>query len=288
MMSDTTVQAPSQGWLSRLWRSAPVRIIVGALVTILPVALPMAAIHALIAKPYRQVWPFLLASLFCLLAYRWFTQTVEKRSPTELARQGALRELGLGLLMGLGLICAVTLALRAVGLVHFEVGDATNWPRLFGEMTLAAAMEEVVFRGVLFRILANWLGARAAIVISALLFGVAHLNGDGFTVTAFIGLVLASVMLTAAYMRRGRLWLPIGLHFGWNFTCTALFGYTTSGHAAQGYLHTTLTGPDWLSGGAFGVEASVVTLLATVIVSVILLVRPSIPLVPRINKESHA
>lgn len=288
MTPDMTTQAASTSLLGRLWRTAPVRIVAGALISGAAVALPMAAIHALIDKPYRQVWPFLLAALLCLGAYRWFTQVLEKRLPIELARQGALREFALGSLMGLSLICTVTFLLWAAGIVHFDGAGAGSWLSLLAEMLLAATLEEVLFRAVLFRILADWLGVRVALVISALLFGLAHLPDAGVSFAAFFSIVLAGVMLTSAYLRHGRLWLPIGLHFGWNFTSTAVFGFTTSGHPAQGLLRTTLAGPDWLSGGAFGIEASVATLLATASLSAVLLALPQIRLKPDINKASHA
>jgi membrane protease YdiL (CAAX protease family) len=288
MMSSMTTQARVKGWLSRLWRAAPIRIVTGVLVSTAAVALPMAIIHALIDRPYRQVWPFLVSAALCLGAYRWFTRVLEKRSPLELARTGALREFALGSLMGLALICTITFSLWATGIVHFEGAGSGGWLSPLAQMLLAATLEEVVFRAVLFRILAEWLGAGVALVVSALLFGLAHFSAAGFSFSAFFGIVLAGVLLASAFLRTGRLWLPIGLHFGWNFTSTAVFGYTTSGNPAQGLLRTAVIGPDWLTGGAFGVEASTVTLLAIALLSVILLALPSFSLKPGINKTSRA
>jgi len=68
----------------------------------------------------------------------------------------------------------------------------------------------------------------------------------------------ASVLLTGAYVVTRRLWFPIGIHAAWNFTQGGIFGITVSGHPGEGLLRGTLTGPVWLSGGAFGAEASVV------------------------------
>ncbi|MBV8665584.1 MAG: CPBP family intramembrane metalloprotease [Burkholderiaceae bacterium] len=288
MTSDIANQASATGWTSRLWRAAPIRIIAGALLCIAPVAFFMAATHALIDKPYRQVWPFVLSAVLCLGIYRWFAQTLEKRTAVELARNAALREFALGSLMGLALICAVTFVLWTAGVVHFEGAGNGGWLNPLAEMLLAATLEEVVFRAVLFRILADWLGARIALVVSALLFGLAHFSGDGFSLFAFAGVTLAGVLLTSAFLRTGRLWLPIGLHFGWNFTSVAVFGYATSGNPAQGMLRTTLAGPDWLTGGAFGVEASAVTLIAIALLSAALLALPKKRMQPATQQESHA
>ncbi|MBV8465727.1 MAG: CPBP family intramembrane metalloprotease [Burkholderiales bacterium] len=276
MSSELTVPAPATGLPGRIWRSAPIRIIVGTLVSGLPVTVSMGAIHALVDKPYRQVWPFLLAAMLCLGAYCWFTGAVEKRTAVELAHKGALPEFAVGSLTGLALISLVTFTLWLTGSVHFTGAGTGTWYKPLAEMLLAATLEEVVFRAVLFRILAGWLGNRVALVISALLFGLAHQPNGGFSLLAFAGVALAGFMLTAAFLRTGRLWLPLGLHFGWNFTCTAVFGYTTSGKEAQGLLQTSVTGPDWLSGGAFGVESSVVTLVAIALLSIALFALPKI------------
>jgi hypothetical protein len=66
------------------------------------------------------------------------------------------------------------------------------------------------------------------------------------------------VLLTGAFAVTGRLWLPIGIHTAWNFTQGGIFGITVSGHPGEGLLNGTLTGPEWVSGCAFGAEASVV------------------------------
>jgi len=71
----------------------------------------------------------------------------------------------------------------------------------------------------------------------------------------------AGVMLAAAYLLTRRLWLPIGIHAGWNFTQGGIFGVSVSGHPSGGLLDGTLSGPEWLSGGVFGVEASIVAVI---------------------------
>jgi hypothetical protein len=73
-------------------------------------------------------------------------------------------------------------------------------------------------------------------------------------------MVEAGVFLSAAYMLTRRLWLPIGIHAGWNFAQGGIFGVSVSGTGATGILQSTLTGPVWLSGGEFGAEASVVAI----------------------------
>jgi hypothetical protein len=139
------------------------------------------------------------------------------------------------------------------------------------EMTIAAVLEELLFRGVLLRILVGWLGRWPAFALSSLLFGLAHLPTEGFSTVAFLAIMVAGALLSAAYLVHDRLWLPIGLHFGWNFATTAIFGLSSSGSKTAGYLQTALSGPEWLTGGKFGVEASAITLVVTGAVTVALL-----------------
>jgi membrane protease YdiL (CAAX protease family) len=266
------INPPRESWARRLPRTALARIAIGTVAVVAPVALSMGAIHAWIDRPSRQVWPQLLAALLCLGAYCWFVRLLEKRPVDELAARPAPVEFASGLLVGLAMTCGVAAILWSAGVLQFAGVTGAGLLAPLAEMTLAAVLEEVLFRGVLLRILVGWLGVWKAFVISCLLFGLAHLQTEGFSAAAFVGIVLAGALLSAAYLLRGRLWLPIGLHLAWNFTTTAIFGLSAPGSGnAPGYLRTTVAGPDWITGGSFGVEASLVTLVVTAAVAAALL-----------------
>jgi membrane protease YdiL (CAAX protease family) len=128
----------------------------------------------------------------------------------------------------------------------------------------AAVTEEIVFRAVLFRILAQRWGTGVALTVSALLFGLLHLVNPGASVWGAIAIAIeAGLMLGAAYALTRSLWFPIGLHFGWNMAEGGIFGTTVSGSTNHGgLLHTVLDGPNILTGGDFGPEASVFAILA--------------------------
>ena len=74
---------------------------------------------------------------------------------------------------------------------------------------------------------------------------------------------MAGVIMAAAYLATRELWVSIGLHFAWNYTMNTVFSVVVSGHPSLGLLQGRLSGPDWLSGGAYGVEGSVVALAVT-------------------------
>ena len=111
-------------------------------------------------------------------------------------------------------------------------------------------------------------------MVSALVFGLTHLlNPQGTLEGALFIAVEAGILLGAAVMLTGRLWLGIGFHVAWNYTQSAIFSGTVSGNeAAQGLVRSTIKGPDLLTGGRFGVESSVISLFLCTATGIIMLV----------------
>jgi hypothetical protein len=114
----------------------------------------------------------------------------------------------------------------------------------------------------MFRILEEWLGTWISLVLTATFFGALHLLNPNATAMGAIGIALsAGVLLAGAYVVTRRLWLPIGLHFAWNFTEGGIFELPVSGGSAHGFIRCQLEGPEWLTGGKFGPEASIVIIV---------------------------
>ena len=263
--------SPSTTRSARLLAFPLSRIIIGALAVALPTIVAMILIRQL-DKPLRQVWPFLLCAALCVAGYALYMRMVEQRRVTELSSAGAGRELGLGAAIGAATFLAVIGAMFASGV--FQVVGTNPWGVMiapFAELIFVALFEELLFRGIVFRIIEKSLGSWLAVLLSSVLFAVGHLPNDGITVLAVAITALAGVMFAAAYMLTRRLWLAIGLHFAWNFMSDAVFSLPTSGHAAKGLLQGQLSGPAWLSGGVYGVEASAVTLVVIGVATVLLL-----------------
>ena len=138
----------------------------------------------------------------------------------------------------------------------------------------AAFFEEIIVRGVIFRITEESLGTWLAVAISAAFFGLSHmLNPESSWFAALCIAVEAGILLAAAFLTTRRLWLPIGLHFAWNFTQGGIFGVPVSGGTVRGILKSTLTGPEPLSGGKFGAEASIFAVLVCTSMAIYLMVR---------------
>jgi uncharacterized protein len=184
----------------------------------------------------------------------------EYREVTELRPRAALLQSPAGIAFGSVLFGAVFALLALGGFVQRIAfgglaGIAVQVSTCFG----AAIGEELVFRGAIFRIAEEWLGTTAALVISALLFGLAHAINSEATATSIAAIALESgVLLGAAYAASRSLWFPIGIHFGWNFTEGGIFGTAVSGGGSHGLFLSVLDGPAVFTGGAFGPEASIV------------------------------
>jgi hypothetical protein len=116
-------------------------------------------------------------------------------------------------------------------------------------------------------------GTVVALMVSAGFFGLIHMGNHGATVMSGVAIALeAGLLLAVSYAVVRNLWLPIGLHFGWNFAESGIFGSVVSGNAFKGLFSTTLTGPDLLTGGKFGPEASVVAVAVCATAALVILV----------------
>jgi len=120
--------------------------------------------------------------------------------------------------------------------------------------------EELLSRGYHLQNLMDGLGLLRAVVLSSAVFGVLHLTNPNATLAGAGGVFLAGVFFCFAYLRSGRLWLPIGLHIGWNLCEGLMFGFPVSGLDTYRLLHVDVLGPELWTGGPFGPEAGLVIL----------------------------
>jgi hypothetical protein len=248
------------------------RIVLAILATAVPVALVIIFANAALERSMRIAWPQLLAALLCVAGYHCYVNRIERREMSELALPGSTRETVFGLAAGVALNLATIGLLAASG--AFQVEGYNRWTvalEPIAELVLVALFEEIVFRAILFRIVESSLCTRVALLISVVLFALAHLPNQGISGLGVPVTGVAGLMLAAAYLVTRRLWLAVGVHFAWNFMSDAIFSLPVSGHPAKGWIQGKLVGPEWLTGGAYGVEASVVTLAVLTGASIILL-----------------
>jgi membrane protease YdiL (CAAX protease family) len=249
------------------------RIILGLLVCLIAFIVTQNIAGKLLAgtgKELRNLVKGLLASLAVINTYRLFFRWLEKRLITELSTKSLFRDLGLGSVIGVTIQC---LTILVIFLNHgFKVVSVNPVSYIIIPLTVAftvAIFEEILIRGIIFRILEEKLGSYIALAISALIFGALHLFNPAATlVSATCIAIEAGLLLGAVYLYSRSLWLPIAIHFAWNFMQSGIFGAVTSGNEkTSGLLTTQLTGPALLTGGTFGpegtIQATIFCLIAT-------------------------
>lgn len=212
-------------------------------------------------------------ALFAL--YAGLVRLFERRPAREIDFGRGLPPMLVGLLVGSATIGLTVLVLWSLGMA--EISGRTGFAGLERELsvlTITTMIEELLFRVILFAILEEVFGSLGAILISAAVFGLAHAGNPGATPFAVFALSIElGVMLSLAYMLTRNIWMPIGIHAGWNFTQGFVFGTLNSGQQhPHSYFGTTLSGPDLLTGGAFGLEGSAICLGLSAAVCVFLLV----------------
>lgn len=220
--------------------------------------------QANLAFTVLQVMPY-------LLAYWLLVRLIERRPVTEFAWRKSPQLLW-GMLGGLLLFTLLTLQLWAAGAYTITgFGAAPVWTLFLLTAVAPAISEEIISRGILFRLTEEGLGTWIALAVSALFFGFAHSANPGATAWSSIAISIeAGLLFGLLYHVTRSLWWCIGLHAGWNFVQGAVFGIPVSGIAVDGLAESHLQGPDWLDGGGFGAEASVLTVLTCSIITLLL------------------
>ena len=200
-----------------------------------------------------------------LLGYWLLVRLIGRRPVIELGgRRAALREFSVGLAIGALLMCAIVAILALIGSYHVvDIGWSDGILGGLGAGVLAGFTEEILFRGILLRLLEGWLGTWWALAITSFLFGVSHLGNAHATVFGAVAIALeAGILLGACYLLTRRLWMVIGVHIAWNFVQGGIFGSDISGiGTGRGLIEARFTGPDLLTGGAMGIEASIVAII---------------------------
>lgn len=212
-------------------------------------------------------------TLFIFL-YRLYTNLIEKRPSLELSPKSLLRDILAGLALGAGLIvlCVGTLAIFGYYRIENLNPDWTIVSKNMLWLLMAAFIEELIFRLIVFKLMEEFIGSWPALVISILLFGFAHAGNPNATLWTSIAIAIeAGILLTAAFILTRNIWFPLALHFSWNYFQSTIFGITTSGVKADSLFIPVIEGPEWLTGGEFGIEASVLAVLLCLSAGLILL-----------------
>ncbi len=206
-----------------------------------------------------------------LLSYFYFFKLYEKREIKELSKTNLKTELLGGFLFGFLVLSLVILTLYLLG--YYTVVSISDFSYLlapFSFLAIAALIEEVFFRLIIYRIIEKWLGTYLALIIISIIFTVPHLLNDNVTLLSVLLLLTFGFAHSIMYTYTKRLWLPFAFHLGWNFA-QPFYGSNLSGTEEGHIINSNFDGPILLIGSEFGIEDSILSILLLLIVCIIFL-----------------
>ncbi|MDW8750634.1 type II CAAX endopeptidase family protein [Streptococcus suis] len=211
----------------------------------------------------------LFAFAFISLAIILWARFVEK-SPwlgLGMIKKGAFKDFILG--WGIGAAMLITCVLLMWGFGAIRISSVQFSPQLFGEFlvlvlawSVQGTTEELLTRGWMFSSLSAKYNIPVGALVSSLFFTFLHLGNDGISLIPLLDLTLFAILACLVMLKTGNLWVISGIHAAWNCFQGNVFAFPVSGsQAGQAFISVNTSGPDWLSGGVFGVEGSVFSLL---------------------------
>jgi membrane protease YdiL (CAAX protease family) len=217
---------------------------------------------------------FMLATLSItfsvIIARKW----VDRRSVVSLGlnlNQRSLKDIFVGFIIAGIMIGLVFVVEWAMGWLVIEANSWQINPPLvilkdlaywFVMFVFVGWHEELLSRGYHLSNLTDGINLPWAIILSSALFSLGHFNNPSSSIGSILGIFAAGITFAFSYIRSGNLWLPIGLHIGWNFFEGPVFGFPVSGIKTSFLISHNVQGPVWLTGGDFGPEAGLILLPA--------------------------
>lgn len=192
-----------------------------------------------------------------ILSYRFYCSIFEKRDAVEMSLDGALKQWGLGAAVATILVVSFVLLIALFG--EFNVVDTRPLLKLLSNFLLfgiGSFFQEFILLCVVYRLTEELAGTWIALFTSLLLFAGVHIVNENETLLSVAMLSLSSLILIAPFILTRRLWVSWGFHAGWNFMQAGVFGMANSGLTFEGWLITEISGPQWVTGGAVGLEAT--------------------------------
>ena len=241
----------------------------------LPMAFSLELLNSPVGLLLSQV-----AELFGVSLSVFLTRSLlDKRSFSSLGlkidRQ-ALVDVLIGIIIPFFMVGAVYLVELSMGWLTFTGFVSDSPVTVISQVSLSLLIfvlvgwnEELLSRGYHLQNLISGLNLPWAVVISSAVFGGLHLGNPNATPAGAVGVFLAGIFLAYGYLRTRQLWLPIGLHIGWNFFEGVVFGFPVSGSESYRLIRTSVDGPVLWTGGPFGPEAGLVIIPALLLGGVI-------------------
>ncbi len=206
---------------------------------------------------YVDMIRLLITIPLIILSYRFYCQIFEKRDAVEISYPGALRQWGTGAIVATGLVLAFVILIALIG--EFNILEIRSPAKLFNNFLMfstGALFQEMILLCVIYRLIEELAGSWISLVSSLIIFAGVHLFNEAETLGSVFMLMLSSLILIAPFILTRRIWVSWGFHAAWNFMQAGVFGMANSGILFDGWLVTEISGPEWLTGGAVGLEAT--------------------------------
>jgi membrane protease YdiL (CAAX protease family) len=172
-----------------------------------------------------------------------------------------VKNLKAGLVIAAGMMIFLMLATWALGETRLEWTATQSTPGQMaltvGMLVVAAAVEELIFRGYPLQVLMKGIGPWPAMIAMSCVFGLLHAQNPNSSSLGVFNTIVAGIMLALAYFKTRSLWFPYGLHLGWNAALGMVVGFPLSGLGVASLWRAHVTGPPWLLGGEYGPEGGV-------------------------------
>ena len=220
---------------------------------------------------------YMLAATFGVVAI--FRRWVDRASFKSLGfgLNNFVRESTTGILLGIGMITLGYLLLLAMHEINF-VGTSPDATSILLSIVLFVAVafnEELIFRGYILGNLMLSMNRWVALLVSSVFFSLLHMGNAHFTLLGFFSILFAGLLLGLPYIFTRSLWLPIALHFSWNYFQGTIFGFSVSGNAEYSLIRQSRQTDTMWNGGEFGFEGSILAVgfLAIAIAAMIVFYR---------------
>lgn len=211
----------------------------------------------------------LFAFAFISLAIILWARFTEK-SPwlgLGIKKKGALKDFLLGWGIGAAMLTSCVLLMWGFGAIQvtsfqFSANVVGEFLILVLAWSVQGTTEELLTRGWMFSSLAAKHNIPVGILVSSLFFTFLHLGNNAISIIPLLDLTLFAILACLVMLKTGNLWVISGIHAAWNCFQGNVFAFPVSGtQAGQAFISVTTSGPEWLSGGAFGVEGSIISLI---------------------------
>lgn len=254
------------------------------LLFIITFAISIAVVSSIFSL-FFPIYDFIISEIIVLVSVIISSfimmRSLEKESLLNIGlkfKSGTTYEIVLGLILGFLMITVVVLPNIILGYYRFDLAPNRIIPQIFEAIlffTLVAFAEEILFRGYPFQRLIDGTNPTIATLIFSFVFSLAHFQNPNINVIAGLNIFLAGIWLSVSYIKTRSLWLPISLHFSWNFFQGYLYSLPVSGTTLiEPIFDVEIAAENLISGGDFGPEGSLLTSLVLVISTVFIIKNP--------------